>query len=84
MVFALGLAAPHALAQGRDATTAEALFNEGRDAAKAALADAHVQQRLEALGAMPVGSAPADFARYVRAQTELMGRIVREARIEIG
>ena len=35
VVFALGLAAPHALAQGRDATTAEALFNEGRDAAKA-------------------------------------------------
>ncbi len=54
------------------------------DAAKAALAAQHVQQRLEALGAMPVGSSPADFARYVRAQTELMGRIVREARIEIG
>lgn len=54
------------------------------DAARHALADQQVRQRLDALGAMPVGSAPDVFARYVRAQIELMGRIVREARIELG
>jgi tripartite-type tricarboxylate transporter receptor subunit TctC len=53
-------------------------------AAVHALADAGVRQRLDALGAMPVGTAPADFARYVAAQRETMARIVREARIEVG
>jgi tripartite-type tricarboxylate transporter receptor subunit TctC len=49
-----------------------------------ALADAGVRQPLDALGAFPVGSAPADFARYVAAQREAMARLVREARIEAG
>ncbi len=49
-----------------------------------ALADATVRQRLEALGALPVGTSPAEFARYVAAQREAMGRLVREARIEAG
>ncbi len=53
-------------------------------AALHALADAGVKQRLEALGAFPVGSSPADFARYVAAQREAMARLVRETRIEIG
>ena len=54
------------------------------EAAKHALADATVQQRLAALGALPLGTDPAAFARYVAEQRELMGRIVREARIEAG
>ncbi|MBY0338776.1 MAG: twin-arginine translocation pathway signal protein [Acetobacteraceae bacterium] len=54
------------------------------EATRAALADAAVRQRLDALGAIPVGSAPADFARYVREQREAMARLVREARIELG
>jgi len=49
-----------------------------------ALADATVRQRLDALGAMPVGTAPADFARYVAAQRAAMAQLVREARIEAG
>jgi len=53
-------------------------------AAAHALADAAVRQRLDALGAMPVGSTPAEFARYVAAQREAMARLVREARIEVG
>jgi tripartite-type tricarboxylate transporter receptor subunit TctC len=53
-------------------------------AAVHALGDATVRQRLEALGAVPVGSAPAEFARYVAGQRELMARLVRDARIEIG
>lgn len=54
------------------------------EAAVHALADPGVRQRLEALGAVPVGSAPADFARYVAEQREAMARLVREARIEVG
>jgi tripartite-type tricarboxylate transporter receptor subunit TctC len=49
-----------------------------------ALADATVRQRLDALGAVPVGSAPADFARYVAEQRALMAQLVRDARIEVG
>jgi tripartite-type tricarboxylate transporter receptor subunit TctC len=53
-------------------------------AALVALDDAGVRTRLDALGALPVGSAPADFARYVGEQRALMARLVRDARIEIG
>lgn len=54
------------------------------EAAKHALADATVRQRLDALGALPLGTDPASFGRFVAEQRALMGRIVREARIEIG
>jgi tripartite-type tricarboxylate transporter receptor subunit TctC len=54
------------------------------EAAVHALADAAVRQRLDALGAIPLGTAPADFARYVAEQREAMARLVRDARIEIG
>lgn len=52
------------------------------EAAKHALTDATVQQRLEALGAIPVGTDPETFARFVTEQRTLMGRIVREAGLE--
>jgi tripartite-type tricarboxylate transporter receptor subunit TctC len=71
-----GLYAP----AGTPAPVVQRLF----EAAKHALADATVQQRLAALGALPLGTDPAAFARYVAEQRELMGRIVREARIEAG
>jgi tripartite-type tricarboxylate transporter receptor subunit TctC len=54
------------------------------EAVRAALSDATVRSRLDALGAIPVGSAPEAFARYVREQRDAMGRLVREARIELG
>jgi tripartite-type tricarboxylate transporter receptor subunit TctC len=53
------------------------------DAVKFALADATVRTRLEALGAIPVGSDPASFTTFVREQRALMGRLVREAGITI-
>ena len=71
-----GLYAP----AGTPAPVVQRLF----EAARHALADAAVQQRLAALGALPLGTEPAVFARYVAEQRELMGRIVREARIEVG
>ena len=53
-------------------------------AALHALGDATVRQRLDALGAVPVGSAPDAFARYVAEQRAAMAALVREARIEAG
>ncbi len=54
------------------------------EASKHALADATVRQRLETLGALPIGTDPVVFARYLAEQRALMGRLVREARIEVG
>jgi tripartite-type tricarboxylate transporter receptor subunit TctC len=54
------------------------------EAAKAALADATVKQRLDALGAIPVGTDPATFAAYVADQRRIMAEIVQSAKIEIG
>jgi tripartite-type tricarboxylate transporter receptor subunit TctC len=71
-----GLYAPAGLPAG----VADRLY----EAARHALADATVRQRLEALGAMPLGTPPAEFARYVAAQREAMAQLVREARIEVG
>lgn len=65
---------------GTPAPVVERLYQ----ASKHALDDTTVRQRLDALGAIPVGSDPAVFARYVAAQRALMERIVREAKIEVG
>jgi tripartite-type tricarboxylate transporter receptor subunit TctC len=54
------------------------------EAAKHALADATVRQRLDALGALPLGTPPDEFSRYVAEQREAMAKLVRETRIEIG
>ena len=54
------------------------------EASTAALADGTVRQRLEALGAIPVGTDPATFAAYVTAQRAAMAEIVRSAKIEVG
>jgi len=54
------------------------------EAVRAALADATVRQRVEALGAMPVGSDPAAFGRFMTEQREQMGRLAREIGLEVG
>jgi len=54
------------------------------EASRAALADATVRARLDALGALPVGTDPAAFATYVAAQRRAMEEIVRSGRIEAG
>jgi tripartite-type tricarboxylate transporter receptor subunit TctC len=71
-----GLYAP----AGLPAPVTQRLF----EASTAALADATVRQRLDALGAFPVGSAPDVFARYVAEQRAAMQALVRDARIEAG
>jgi tripartite-type tricarboxylate transporter receptor subunit TctC len=54
------------------------------EAVRVALADATVRQRVEALGAIPVGSDPASFTRFMTEQREQMGRLVREIGLEVG
>jgi tripartite-type tricarboxylate transporter receptor subunit TctC len=47
------------------------------------LAEAEVRARLERLGAVPVGSAPAEFARFVVEGRAAMAALVREANIRV-
>jgi tripartite-type tricarboxylate transporter receptor subunit TctC len=47
------------------------------------LAEAEVRARLERLGAVPVGSAPAAFARFVTEGRAAMATLVREANIRV-
>ena len=54
------------------------------ESATHALADPTVRQRLDALGAVPVGSPPDAFARYVAEQRATMATLVRNAGIEAG
>lgn len=53
------------------------------EALAAALADDGVKQRLAQIGAVPVGSRPAEFARFVRDGREQMAALVREAGIRL-
>jgi tripartite-type tricarboxylate transporter receptor subunit TctC len=47
------------------------------DAARQAIATPQVHQRLEAEGAIPVGNAPQEFARFVQAEIPRWARIVK-------
>ena len=47
------------------------------------LKDAQVRERLLALGSEPVGSSPAAFDRFFRAEVEKWGKVVRAANVRI-
>ena len=66
------------------ARTPEPVLRRLFEAARAALADETVKARLEALGAIPVGTDPAAFAAAVTARRAAMAEIVRSAGIEAG
>lgn len=66
------------------ARTPEPVVGRLYEAARAALADETVKQRLDALGAIPVGTDPRAFAGYVAAQRQTMEGLVKSARIEVG
>jgi tripartite-type tricarboxylate transporter receptor subunit TctC len=68
-----GLFAP----AGTPSPVIERLFAAMRDA----LADPALRERLAAIGAVPAGTSPAEFAKLVRDGTESWGRVVREAGI---
>ena len=62
---------------GTPAAVAERLHG----AVVAALADPEVRARLDQIVALPVGSSPAEFARFVREGRDSMAVLVREAGI---
>jgi len=66
------------------ARTPEPIVARLHEAAKAALADETVKQRLDALGAIPLGTDPRAFAAYVTAQRQAMEALVKSAQIEAG
>ncbi len=53
-----------------------------RDTAKA-LEAAEIKARFEGLGMAPVGNPPAEFAKYVREETERWAKIVRERKLQV-
>lgn len=65
------------------AATPAPILDRMNDAARHALADATVQQRLGQIGMTAVGSSRAEFTRFVREQQALVGRLTREARITL-
>ena len=52
-------------------------------AVRDAVAQPAVRQRMAAAGADPAPSSPAEFADFVRAESEKWGRVVRDARITV-
>jgi tripartite-type tricarboxylate transporter receptor subunit TctC len=48
-----------------------------------ALKDPQVRERLLAVGSEPVGSTPAEFARFFRAEVDKWGKVVRAAKVQI-
>ena len=65
------------------AGTPEAVLDRVNEAARAVRATAPVLARLEALGALPVGSPRAEIARFLAEAREAMARLVAEARITL-
>jgi tripartite-type tricarboxylate transporter receptor subunit TctC len=65
------------------AGTPDATLDRIHAAALHALAQAHVKARLDALGAMAVGSSRADFGVFVTQLRETMGKLVVDAKITI-
>jgi tripartite-type tricarboxylate transporter receptor subunit TctC len=65
------------------ASTPDAVLDRVHAAALHALAQAPVTARLDALGAMAVGSSRADFTAFVTALRETMGKLVVDAKITV-
>ena len=66
------------------AGTAGAAVAKINAAVRDAVAQPAVRQRMAAAGADPAASSPAEFAAFVRSESEKWGRVVREARITVG
>ena len=49
----------------------------------AALSATEVKQRLESLGAVTIGSSPAEFSAFVRAEADRFARIVKQANLKL-
>jgi tripartite-type tricarboxylate transporter receptor subunit TctC len=64
---------------GTPADVVRKLYDETAES----LRDPQVRERLLSLGSEPVGSSPAEFGRFFRAEVEKWGEVVREAKVKI-
>ncbi len=62
--------------------TPEAIVDRLSRTVREAIASAEVREQITKLGAEPIGSAPREFAAFLRADIERWSRVVREAGIE--
>jgi tripartite-type tricarboxylate transporter receptor subunit TctC len=65
------------------AKTAPAIIDKIHDDTVAVLAEAGIKDRLQELGVTPLSSTPEEFSRYLKAEMEKWGPIIRDAKITI-
>ena len=65
------------------ARTPPAIINRLQQAVAAAARNPETRARFDALGAEPVADSPEDYARFVRAEFDRWGKLVRDARIKL-
>ena len=65
------------------ARTPPAVINRLQQAVAAAARNPETRARFDALGAEPVADSPEDYARFVRAEFDRWGKLVRDARIKL-
>jgi len=63
--------------------TPSAIINRLQQAVAAAARNPETRARFDALGAEPVADSPEDYARFVRAEYDRWGKLVRDARIKL-
>jgi tripartite-type tricarboxylate transporter receptor subunit TctC len=60
-----------------------AIINRLQQAVASAVRNPETRARFDALGAEPVADSPEDYARFVRAEYDRWGKLVRDARIKL-
>jgi tripartite-type tricarboxylate transporter receptor subunit TctC len=65
------------------AKTAPAIIDKIHDDTVAVLAEAGIKDRLQELGVTPLSSTPEEFSRYLKAEMDKWGPIIRDAKITI-
>ena len=65
------------------ARTPPAIINRLQQAVATAARNPETRARFDALGAEPVADSPEDYARFVRAEYDRWGKLVRDARIKL-
>jgi len=65
------------------ARTPSAIISRLQQAVAAAARNPETRARFDALGAEPVADSPEDYARFVRAEYDRWGKLVRDARIKL-
>src|SRR5690606_39251776 len=65
------------------ADTPKSIIDKTQQAVAEALKQPEVREKLSAQGAEPVGNTPEEFARFIEAETEKWGKVVRDSGAKI-